>query len=543
MAYTRSPDENTHDTVRIPAVGSPFEVANNTTSIPQTLNYINCYPIEETQFGENPTTGVEKRDAFKTGIYSVTLTGLSNFGPTVLFDENLTTSSIVNVSYAAGTTFITEFFITGSTGLTVSSTFKGISAGPTNIIYRSGTQMVDPSSNLQIGAAFIGDTGVVGVAPQVVLNLPSAGGATATALAQTLDTAAGLVYLDSYLFAVGSINSGSTYNVIYNSSASLGYGTWNTTEYMPVDIFAGNIKWIDKHRNHLVAFCDNSIEFFYDAATTPGSPLARQPIFARNIGILAPAAFSTTTAGAIPPVAKIGDDIYFVGKSSNSLLDVYQLSNFQLKVVGTHYIRSVLNYFVAGTYEQLYSIETVIINNHSMILIMFTGGNSGIVYFPESDVWWNISLADYLVLSNQTHSQNIAVTNSSNSGATRPYYLTTNGSNLVVNTTDLEQTISVTSTYYTEVIDFGSPYWKHLGRVMAVGDYGPNSLTLWYGNDPTYTTFVQCTTKSPSANGFQNMTWWDNVTYFHRGTLRIDISGVGPAIHRGFDVEYDIGTD
>ena len=86
-------------------------------------------------------------------------------------------------------------------------------------------------------------------------------------------------------------------------------------------------------------------------------------------------------------------------------------------------------------------------------------------------------------------------------------------------------------------------YWKHIAKVIAVGDYGNRNLTLWYSNDPTYQTFNKTTTKSPIGDGYQNAVWWDNVTRFRRGSLRIDMTGVGPCHHRGFDIMYNMGSN
>jgi len=113
---------------------------------------------------------------------------------------------------------------------------------------------------------------------------------------------------------------------------------------------------------------------------------------------------------------------------------------------------------------------------------------------------------------------------------------------LKICTADLEDTVSRTASYYTEVIDMDVNYWKHIAKVYSIGDYGQNSLTLWYSNDPTYTNFVQCTTKNPSAEGYQNTIEWSNVTRFRRGSFRIDMTGIGPAHHRAFDIVYNMGT-
>jgi len=65
MAFRPAPQGNPHGLSRVRAVGSPFEVSNNLTRIPQTLNYVDCYPMKEDQFGEDPLYAVTCREAFK----------------------------------------------------------------------------------------------------------------------------------------------------------------------------------------------------------------------------------------------------------------------------------------------------------------------------------------------------------------------------------------------------------------------------------------------------------------------------------------------
>jgi hypothetical protein len=348
----------------------------------------------------------------------------------------------------------------------------------------------------------------------------------------------GMVYLDNYLTAVGTLNTSvnGPYNVLYTSAYNGDLYAWtDNTNYTLAEIFPNGIEWIDKHHNNLVVFTSNSLEFFYDAGNGLGSPFARQTIYAKEIGIM-PFKVQNT-------VAKDKDNIYFIGKNQNNYMDVYVISNFMCKGVGSHYIRETLNYYANSTSGQIAGIETVNFDTHTMIMITFTTGNLALMYFPEEDVWWTINTTDLNASGNIR--SNFTLASIPASKAQRPYAVEGNQASSVINflSTDLEGLVSNTGSYYTEVLDMDTSYWKHIAKVMAVGDYGNRNLTLWYSNDPTYTTFVQTTTKSPLNDGYKNSVWWDNVTRFRRGSLRIDMTGAGPCHHRGFDIMYNMGSN
>jgi len=353
----------------------------------------------------------------------------------------------------------------------------------------------------------------------------------------------GMVYLDNYFFVAATLNAtapsdaggNGPYNYIYNSQYSGDpFTNWDATSYAITQINPDEIQWMEKHHNYLVAFLANSIEFFYDAGNGLGSPLARQPIFSKQLGLMA--------YGLTNTIAKDKDDMYFIGKNDNNYLDVYVMSKYMIKPVGTHYIREVLNYYNTNTSGSIIGIELLPIDTHTMIVISFTGTNQAIAYFPEEEVWWTVTMTD--INNGDQYRSNIVLATQVKPNTQRPYYVTGSGNSSVLKicTADLEDTVSRTASYYTEVIDMDVNYWKHIAKVYSIGDYGQNSLTLWYSNDPTYTNFVQCTTKNPSAEGYQNTIEWSNVTRFRRGSFRIDMTGIGPAHHRAFDIVYNMGT-
>jgi hypothetical protein len=77
------------------------------------------------------------------------------------------------------------------------------------------------------------------------------------------------VFLDGYLF-LAKANTGDIYNSNLNDPT-----TWTAGDFISSEVFPDDIQALVKMNNYLLAIGKTGSEFFYDAATTIGSPLAR----------------------------------------------------------------------------------------------------------------------------------------------------------------------------------------------------------------------------------------------------------------------------
>jgi len=119
---------------------------------------------------------------------------------------------------------------------------------------------------------------------------------------------------------------------------------------------------------------------------------------------------------------------------------------------------------------------------------------------------------------------------------------TTDTDGIYLGKADADFSTSVTSTVYTQVIDFDTNRYKHLARVDAIGDYGANSLTLSINQTPNYaSTFTSCGSQNALTIGYGNNISWYNLGAPRRFILKYEMAGASSGIHRGFDVEYNIG--
>jgi len=110
---------------------------------------------------------------------------------------------------------------------------------------------------------------------------------------------------------------------IYNSDLDLP-DSWNTSDFISTEIFPDVVIALAKFKNYLVAFGQNTIEFFYDAANVSGSPLARQEGIVHNVGCVGQAL-----------VAEAEDQIYWLSQSASFNYSIWKLDNFKIEKVST----------------------------------------------------------------------------------------------------------------------------------------------------------------------------------------------------------------
>lgn len=125
---------------------------------------------------------------------------------------------------------------------------------------------------------------------------------------------------------------------IYNSDLDLP-DSWNTTDFISTEIYPDPVVALGKYKNYLVAFGENTIEFFYDAANTSGSPLARQEGIIHNIGCIGQAA-----------VCELEDRLFWISQSGSTYYSVWEMDKFEAKKISPPEFDNVLtNAFIVST--------------------------------------------------------------------------------------------------------------------------------------------------------------------------------------------------
>lgn len=130
--------------------------------------------------------------------------------------------------------------------------------------------------------------------------------------------------LDNYLFVLGEDG------IIYNSNVNAP-ATWTALDYLEAERAPDGGQYLGKHHDNLVAYGVRTVEFFYDAANSSGSPLNRRQDVAYQIGC---------TSGE--SVWEEGDRAFFVGNDFSGSLKVFTLENFQIRQISTTSIDSLI---------------------------------------------------------------------------------------------------------------------------------------------------------------------------------------------------------
>lgn len=149
------------------------------------------------------------------------------------------------------------------------------------------------------------------VLDQVTVNVPST-------------IVQGGAILDGYLFIMDEDG------VIYNSEVDAPQ-TFPATGFLEAERENDKGVYLGKHNEHIVAFGTRTIEFFYDAANTSGSPLNRRDDIMYNTGC----------ADGLG-VWENGDITYFVGSNTTGQVAIYKLENFQITPISNDSMNSYL---------------------------------------------------------------------------------------------------------------------------------------------------------------------------------------------------------
>ena len=133
------------------------------------------------------------------------------------------------------------------------------------------------------------------------------------------------IFLDGYLF-VAKANTQDIYNSDIDNPA-----LWTAGNYISAEMYPDKIVALSKNNNYLYAVGSNSVEYFYDAGTATGSPLARHESAVQQFGTVAPAT-----------VVQTEKEVILLGETGNGGHTVWTIDGFKETEIGTPAIRSVL---------------------------------------------------------------------------------------------------------------------------------------------------------------------------------------------------------
>lgn len=175
-----------------------------------------------------------------------------------------------------------------------------------------------------------------------------------------------VVFMDQY-FIVNKINT----NEFYISAQSDGTN-WNALDFGTAEYAPDNIQSLATIRSNIVAFCDDTIEFFYNSGDAD-FPFKRVQGGLQEFGCLAKNS-----------VAKINNSIFWVGSNRDGNRIIFKLNGYNAVRISTHDIEFELSKIdqigdaVAHAYQQ---------EGHYFYVLNFQQGNKTLVFDDTTGLW------------------------------------------------------------------------------------------------------------------------------------------------------------
>ena len=184
------------------------------------------------------------------------------------------------------------------------------------------------------------------------------------------------VSMDGYLFIA---HRGT--DTIYNSDLN-DYTTWDIdVNLIRASQFPGSILALGRINNYIIAYKENSIEFFFNAGLSSTSPLQRNTSYTRQIGL--------THTGSL---VSVNNNAYFVGKDQFGARKVYHMSETACDVISTPAIEASLSSFpIERDTSLINSFYLSLGGKKFYVLQNLYNSISSLVYDIDEQVWysWN----------------------------------------------------------------------------------------------------------------------------------------------------------
>lgn len=315
-----------------------------------------------------------------------------------------------------------------------------------------------------------------------------------------------LAYLDGYMFLVLLKTDGSESADIYNCDSDNPY-SWNPINFIVAEQFPDNLRALARQNNMLVAFGDDSTEFFYDAGNAAGTPLARNTSYTLQVGIAAPQAIYQNEKFCL-----------FVGQSQSGGRAVWLLDGFVPKKVSDEYIERILDAEGGDIVDATgYGLRT---NGHLFYVVNLA--TRTVVYDLEERMWHEWEDVNCVQMTDNETGK--AILQHASNG--KLYYMDPS-----IGTDDGE---NITMKVFTSKLDFDTMNIKAMQSLNVVSDQvGTNTTMRIRWSDDDYRTWSDWRTLNFNPRAF-----YVGLGSFRRRAFNLEYAGGLPA--RFEALEFDL---
>lgn len=190
-------------------------------------------------------------------------------------------------------------------------------------------------------------------------------------------------HLDGYALYLDS------QNLIWNSDLN-SLSSWLATSFFAKQIKQDYAVGLARIGNQILAFGDYTMEAFFNAGNTTGSPLGRIATRHEETGLIRP--YTASARSGTNYYAILGKTLFFIGRRSGGVgsVGLFAYSGDAIENVGTTYINKIIGEKVSG--NSYFSINTVSVNGESAIAICLTAPTAAtqrsLMFFPKWKEWF-----------------------------------------------------------------------------------------------------------------------------------------------------------
>jgi hypothetical protein len=323
------------------------------------------------------------------------------------------------------------------------------------------------------------------------------------------------VFLDGYVFLLKT-GTGDLYNSNLNDPM-----LWTAGDYISCEILPDQAIRPIKLNNYIAIFGTNSIEYFWDAGNTSGSPLQRNDT---------PVKFN----GYLGGFAQWGNKAIFVGNNVEGQPDVFILEDLKMDQIGDV---TLTRFMAAREFDYAdYRGSMVAASGHTFY-VLFSGPNFTFVYDLGTKLWTRWAYQQ------QTYFDIVGCVNVKTVDNYRCYFLRyQKGTVYDIRegyTQDAE--VSYTCRGVTPNQTFETYNQKYMSQLTVWCDRAlssDQSLQIsWSDND--YLSF----TTARNINFFQERPSTDRLGRFRRRAFKWEYTGSGPFRIKGLEVKINMGTN
>lgn len=344
MAYSKNPTLSTYDTRRIAFVSNPQQRSSDAN---KDLRFVNTFvEVIPTQVGEQKKTYIRSRPGMDVRYSTATGEGRGVY----LWNLNgveYVMSAVGNQIYANSTPVRTLTTSSGHVGFTEHIN----AAGVVTLVVVDGTK----------GYVFSNATTSVEITdvdfPTPHIPMP--------------------IFLDGYLFLAKAGTQD-----IYNSDLD-DPTLWTAGSFISAEMYPDKIVALSKNNNYIYAVGGTTVEYFYDAATPSGSPLARHATAVQQFGTAAPYT-----------VVQTDKEVILVGNTGNGGHTVWLIDGFKGKEIGIPSVKSQL--LAEGAAMATATASVIRVSSQKLFVLCLS--TRTFVYSFDTELWheWKSSTTKFL---------------------------------------------------------------------------------------------------------------------------------------------------